>query len=30
MKKKFLRDKMASEFMKGNIPYVVPIDPQNF
>jgi hypothetical protein len=31
---KSLKDKqaaeMASEFMKGNIPYVVPIDPQNF
>lgn len=30
MKKKALRDKAASEFIKGNIPYVVPIDPQNF
>ena len=30
MKKKALQDRMASEFIKGDIPYVVPVDPNNF
>jgi len=29
-KKKAARDRMAYEFMKGNIPYVVPVNPNNF
>ena len=30
MRKKAQRDRMASEFIKGDIPYVVPINPNNF
>lgn len=30
MKKKALQDRMASEFIKGDIPYVVPVNPNNF
>ena len=30
MRKKAQRDRMASEFIKGDIPYVVPVNPTNF
>lgn len=30
MKRKSMRDQMALEFIKGDIPYVVPVDPKNF
>ena len=30
LKKKSAIDKMAAEFMKGDIPYVVPVNPNNF
>lgn len=30
MQRKAKQNRMASEFMKGDIPYVVPIDTQNF
>jgi len=29
-KKKAARERMANEFMKGDIPYVVPVNPNNF
>lgn len=30
MKRKAVRARMASGFLKGDIPYVVPVDPNNF
>jgi hypothetical protein len=30
MQNKAARERMATKFIKGNIPYVVPIDPNNF
>lgn len=30
MKKKAIEDRMANEFIKGNVPYVVPINTSNF
>ena len=30
MKRKALHDRMAFEFIKGGIPYVVPVNPDNF
>jgi hypothetical protein len=30
MKGRFERERKAAEFMRGDIPYVVPVDTQNF